>query len=73
MSEASAAGSYQEPVKSAMALDKSRILGCLGHVALVHSDRRPILQSQSSIAACVGQRRLRYGFVAQFCSYAAVK
>ena len=41
-SEASAAVSYQETVKNAVSLVQSQILGSLGHVALVHSGRRPL-------------------------------
>ena len=41
-SEASVAVCYKGTVKIAVSLVKSQILGCLGHVALVHTGRRPL-------------------------------
>ena len=72
-SEASAAVSYHEKVKIAVSRVKRQILGCWGMCLLFTAAEGRLLRSESSIAAYVRQRRLLYGFVAQFCFYTAVE
>ena len=50
--EASAAVSYHETVKNTVSRVKRQILGCLGHVSLVHRGRRPLF-AERVIDCCI--------------------